>query len=201
MFHFKRKRNLVETKELERKKQGLETEQRHQKLLQEIKESVGIEKEFAEKMYMKQKKQHLMLEELLEVTIENENMKETTDELLRKQETDFNAKEELLVNTILKYDEYLYQMERQSKKENDSWNDQLHLIHTDMKRQLSLCGIQEIIFEQEKADPFYCHIIETIPTTEQDMDNKISETISPGYVYHGKIKKKLKVTIYKFKEN
>lgn len=62
------------------------------------------------------------------------------------------------------------------------------------------CGITETGSAGEKADGQFHEILQVIDTEDQEKEGRISQVYSPGIFYMGKLQKKAKVSVYKYRK-
>lgn len=142
------------------------------------------------------KKQQMAVENLADEWAdyrEEENLSLERERIAGKQEQNF----------LELYENYQEQMDSLGmflKREDDRMASQFGLIEEKLEKSRILCGISLISGQGGKVDYDLHEIVKVIGTGDGALDERVAEVYSSGYSYHGTVKKKAKVAVYRWEE-
>ena len=82
------------------------------------------------------------------------------------------------------------------EKVDPSWRSGVEYIHTQLVQTLSGHGLTEYDPSGERFDPAVHTAVETIPTTDQQLDHHVAKVLQVGYRLNGKLIRSPRVVVY-----
>lgn len=131
-----------------------------------------------------------------------QEINDSLKELVEDNQSRTQIKEDT-VNNLLKlveaYEENIWNMSQFVKKSDSMFYQQLCIMEDNLAKYRKNSEIIMINREDDDLDYEYHDVLDVYPTVVEEQDKKIAKIYVPGVIYKGRVRKKAKVTIYRFK--
>ncbi|MCM1259030.1 MAG: nucleotide exchange factor GrpE [Roseburia sp.] len=161
---------------------------------------------------MRREEQELIIQQLSEIQqdIKKQRMavENLTDEWEDFREEENSQAEQIPnwkqqeANFLKLYEDYQEQLEglkRYADSEDEKLSRQLELIEKKLEKSRQMCGISKIAGIGETVDYDLHEIIHAVETDDSRLHEVIEDTYQSGYIYKGKVRKKAKASVYRYK--
>lgn len=132
----------------------------------------------------------------IEDMLEEWNERKTTEDMLREQLGACEKEQGLLLELFEAYQEQFRNLRRFAEGKDEAWAAQIDMIDDGLGRYRQSCGIGLIGECGTEVDYDMHEVIEVIETGEPELDRRIADIYSGGYMYRGKVRRKAKVAVY-----
>ena len=102
-----------------------------------------------------------------------------------------------LIDTLSAYHDQFFIFRKTLGDDHPAWKSQLDMMETILGQKRTLTGLE--VIEQDNIPVNYAlhEITGTVETHDENRHGLIAEVLSPGYCYHGEVRKKALVTVYR----
>lgn len=138
------------------------------------------------------REQGMSIEDLLEEW----NERKTAEDMLSEQLRVCEKEQRLLLELFEAYQEQFRNLRRFAEGKDEAWAAQIDMIDDGLGRYRQACGIGLIGECGTEVDYDMHEVIEVIETGQPELDRKIADIYSGGYMYCGKVRRKAKVAVY-----
>ena len=118
--------------------------------------------------------------------------KQRAEEAIRREET--------LLKTLTDFYDQLFTLQQAAAQtQNEAWEKQIGLMLAQQSEKLALSGIQ-VIGRPGDGFSYQLHeAMQVLETDDRDQDLRIADVICCGYLYHGKIIRKARTAVWRFR--
>lgn len=135
----------------------------------------------------------MAIENLLDVLEERQE----EERFGRQRAQEQREEEEQFLALFSAYQEQFWQIRSFLDGSGTAWSRQAELMEQELAKSRRYCGIEEVNRTGETVDYQLHEVIEVIDTADAAQDRKVAQVFSPGYLCHGKVRKKAKVAVYR----
>ena len=128
-----------------------------------------------------------------------ENMLDEWEEMKEQDQELAEAKIETqkLIETLSTYHDQFFILRKTLGNDHPAWKSQLDMMEIILSQKRTPTGLEVIEQDNIPVDYALHEITGTVETHNEKQHGFIAEVLSPGYCYHGKIRKKALVTVYR----
>ena len=121
-----------------------------------------------------------------------EEMKEQNQEIAKSR-----MENQKLIDTLSAYHDQFFVLRKTLGDDHPAWKSQLDMMETILSQKRTPVGLEVIEQDNIPVDYALHEITGTVETHDENRHGLIAEVLSPGYCYHGKVRKKALVTVYR----
>lgn len=148
------------------------------------------------------KRQENMVEELLEQQDEQQEELQKIRGYLEEKRLEDLKQEQNLLAVIMQYEEYMVQNRAclEQIAQGETWQKQWDLLERSLKNCLEAGRLEKIQGEHQPVDLNRMEVLQVELVSDPQKENRVKQTVIPGWIYKGNVVQKAKVVAYRYKE-